>query len=57
MNVKELREMLSGLDGDVEVQMMIERGRGVSGSSESIGVSFDEFDNVLMLCGEEDFFE
>lgn len=54
MKVKELIEKLSKVDGDLEVSLVIESGRGIS-MSEDFYVGFDG--DGISLSGVEDYYE
>ena len=54
MKVKELIEMLKECDENREVRLIVEKGRGYSGS-EDFEVNDDG--NVVYLSGEEDFYD
>ena len=56
MKVKELVEMLKNVDGDVEVRIIIERGRGMSISDDVSGY-YDEDNNVFDIGGDESDFD
>ena len=55
MKVNELMEILKEVNGDLDINISIERNRGLSGSNESIEVSYD--DNGVYINGEEDYYD
>ena len=55
MKVNELMEILKDINGDLDINIIIERGRGLSGSNESIEVSYDK--DGVYISGEEDFYD
>lgn len=55
MKVNELMDILKDINGDLDINIIIERGRGSSGSCESISVSCDE--DGVYINGEEDYYD
>ena len=55
MKVNELMEILKDINGDLDINIIIERGRGLSGSKESISISNDE--DGVYINGEEDYYD
>ena len=55
MKVNELMDILKDINGDLDINIIIERGRGVSGSKESISISSDE--DGVYINGEEDYYD
>jgi hypothetical protein len=55
MKVSELLEILKDVNGDLDINISIERGRGLSGSNESVEVSYDN--DGVYISGEEDFYD
>ena len=55
MKVNELMEILKDINGDLDINIIIERGRGLSGSKESISISSDE--DGVYINGEEDYYD
>ena len=54
MKIKDLIKKLKEVDSNLEVSIIIENGRGVSISKESVGVSWDK-DGVYIGGEEEDY--
>ena len=55
MKVSELMEILKDVNGDLDINISVERGRGLSGSNESIEVSYDN--DGVYISGEEDYYD
>ncbi len=55
MKVNELMEILKEVNGDLDINISIERNRGLSGSKESISISSDE--DGVYINGEEDYYD
>ena len=55
MKVSELMEILKDVNGDLDINISVERGRGLSGSNESVEVSYDS--DGVYISGEEDFYD
>ena len=54
MKIKDLIKKLKEVDSNLKVSIIIENGRGVSISKESVGVSWDK-DGVYIGGEEEDY--
>ena len=55
MKVSELMEILKDVNGNLDINISVERGRGLSGSNESVEVSYDS--DGVYISGEEDFYD
>ena len=55
MKVNELMDILKNINGDLDINIIMERGRGLSGSKESSRISSEE--DGVYINGEEDYYD